>query len=703
LGGSGRIVASAPAPGGGFVVAGEYYGNDGEVRFDVAKFGADDSLFNFFKPQRPDAPNNVKTEAVGVQADGLVVLAGTFTVPNNNGGYSTYSGITRWLLNGETDSTFAQGGQFNGRVRSLAIDSSGMIVVGGAFNTYKGTACDRLVRLKKDGTVDTTFKPAYGVKAVSISKILIQPNGSILIAGSMEKPAGSTARDRVIRLNTNGTLDTTFDQNFYLDGTIETIALQADGRTLVGGSFGAKLLRLNANGTRDTTLNTGSGFTANAASSVKAIGVQSDGSFVVAGTFSNYNGKSCNGAVRLNVSGLLDAAFVADPIFKDGVSSIIVRSAGNVVFGGNYNGPKGAVSSGLTRVKANGTVDLSLATRHLGVVEGAYDVIESQGKLVLAGGFDRVNGNACNGIARFNANGTLDSTFKLAAKYTGSIGKLAAQSDGKLIVARMNPIASDPNNATKIERLNADGTEDKTYAGIRLTGFDNFVLLPDGRLIVTGYISTNPNSPSVPCAIRLLANGTKDTAFTPDSRYGLSDSFTALSMQSDGRMIISGSSKLKLERTTVNLTRDTAFDSSEFDDQIRTAVVQADGRVMVGGAFSSFAGVSRNKIARLKADGKLDTTFNPGTGFEYPVELMAVQANGQIVVYGGLGSYNGVYCDQYVRLNTDGKMDTSFKVNDVKYYPTGMTFLRDGRLLLLDTEASRNGVVQRGFALLKAD
>ena len=78
--------------------------------------------------------------------------------------------------------------------------------------------------------------------------------------------------------------------------------------------------------------------------------------------------------------------------------------------------------------------------------------------------------------------------------------------------------------------------------------------------------------------------------------------------------------------------------------------VQSDGRIVIGGRFTSYDGVARNRIARLHTDGSLDESFDPGVGLDDFPEAIAVQSDGKILIGGNFTSYDGVARNRVARL-----------------------------------------------------
>src|SRR5690606_36450331 len=140
------------------------------------------------------------------------------------------------------------------------------------------------------------------------------------------------------------------------------------------------------------------------------------------------------------------------------------------------------------------------------------------------------------------------------------------------------------------------------------------------------------------------------------------------------------------------------------NNSVLSTVIQADGKIIVGGDFTSFNGTIINRIARLNTDGTLDTDFNPGTGFNYGVRSTVIQVDGKIIVGGGFTSFNGTIINRIARLNTDGTLDTDF--NPGTGFSSGVysTALQvDGKIIVGGDFTSFNGVSRGRIARLNTD
>jgi uncharacterized delta-60 repeat protein len=159
---------------------------------------------------------------------------------------------------------------------------------------------------------------------------------------------GGGVRNRIARLNTDGSLDSGFNPN--ADSSVYTIAVQADGKILVGGLFTSmggqtrdRIARLNLDGSLD------SGFNPNANSIVNSIAVQADGKILVGGSFTTMGGQTRNRIARINPDGSLDASF--NPNVGSTVNSIAVQADGKIFVGGTFTSIDGVARNRLARLE----------------------------------------------------------------------------------------------------------------------------------------------------------------------------------------------------------------------------------------------------------------------------------------------------------------------------------------------------------------
>ena len=136
---------------------------------------------------------------------------------------------------GDVAQNFGSSLGFDNYIRSVVQQPDGKILVGGGFTTYNGATENRIIRLNSNGTKDTSFNTGTGFNDYVFS-IALQPDGKILVGGGFTTYNGA-AENRVVRLNPDGTKDNSFNTGTGFNSSVQSIALQPDGKILIGGSF----------------------------------------------------------------------------------------------------------------------------------------------------------------------------------------------------------------------------------------------------------------------------------------------------------------------------------------------------------------------------------------------------------------------------------------------------------------------------------
>ncbi len=335
--------------------------------------------------------------ALGLMADGRILVGGQFTKWNNITGLANFTVLQP---DGALDPAFAGTASVpDSTVYAVATTADGGIFIGGDFTSVGGIARSYFARVKPGGGTDTNFIPAAinnGLRAINV-----QPDGKILIAGRFTQ-VGGQPRNRVARLNADGSLDLTFAPASGADNAIRGMALQPDGRVLIGGQFTnfdgvtrTRLARLLTNGTLDTAFDPGTG----ADKQVRSVAVQEDGKILIGGEFENYNGALRSCVARLFSDGALDPGFDAGPSTNDQIRVVAPAPDGKVWIGGNFSFAGGAPRSYLALLGTNGLADPFSADAGFEV-----DTILTQPdeQTLVAGDFGSIIGRATPRIARLN-------------------------------------------------------------------------------------------------------------------------------------------------------------------------------------------------------------------------------------------------------------------------------------------------------------
>jgi uncharacterized delta-60 repeat protein len=296
----------------------------------------------------------------------------------------------------------------------------------------------------------------------------LQPDGKFLVTGSFTK-VGGVNRAGLVRFNADGTLDTSFIDPVLAGGGTYAVALQADGKVLVGGGFTSvgspatargRLARLNPDGSPDTDF-------ADPALDGTCVGlaIQSDGKILAAGSFTAAGSSERWSLARFNADGTLYATFV-NPELNHVATDVAVQPDGKVVVGGYFpsvgGGDQAQVDQNrLARFNPDGTRDTTFGDPVITNTVHAVEVLDN-GKILAAGEFTFVGEVTRGRLARFNSDGTLDSSFVSPAIGSSIVRDLAVQSDGKILAAGTFATAGGQARAN-MARFMPDGTLDTSF------------------------------------------------------------------------------------------------------------------------------------------------------------------------------------------------------------------------------------------------
>lgn len=346
---------------------------------------------------------NSAIEKVLPLPDGSIVVGGWFSSVQDSA-YNTYArtGIVKVDATGKLDLSFAADGGTTGTpVVDLALQPDGRIIAVGDFTAMNGTARNRIARLNADGSLDASFNPGTGADG-RIYAVLLQPDGKIVVGGAFTNFNG-TAREYLARLHSDGSLDTSYagpDFGGTTGWRVESLAMQADGKLLVGGEFyfatpsvsKGGICRLTTTGAQDSAFNgIGAGtYASGSIGAVKSIAVQPDGKILIGGAFTAYNNTACGGVARLTNTGALDGTFA---MTADGTTNTIaLLPDGRVLLGGTFTTVNSAAASRLVLLSSAGVTDATFAAAG-GYSGGVRDLaLLANGRVLLAGDFATLQG-----------------------------------------------------------------------------------------------------------------------------------------------------------------------------------------------------------------------------------------------------------------------------------------------------------------------
>ncbi len=648
-------------------------------------------------------PNaNGTVTVVVLQSDGKILIGGAFTALSPNGGAAvTRNGIARLNPDGTLDAAFNPNA--SGFVNAIAVQGDGRVLAGGLFTTIGGQTRNNIARLDAVTGAADSFDPNANNR---IRSIAVQADTRILACGDFTSIGGQT-RNRIARLDaTTGTADS-FDPN--ANDIVNLIVVQADGRVLVGGNFnGANSIggqTRNRIARLDATTGLADSFNPNANNIVQSIAVQADGKILVGGNFSGANsigGQSRNFMARLDATTGAADSFNAFP--AGSVTSIVVQKDGRILAGGSFSGIGGQANVGIARLDATTGLADSFDPKPNSIVTSI--ALQSDGKVLAVGFFTTLspNGGAAvtrNNIARLETNGLLDRNLNLGI--AGSfVFATAVQADGKILIG--GSFSSVLGVARgNIARLNTDGTLDTTFSPNADSDVYAIAVQADGKILASGFFS-NIGGQTRNRIARLNPDGTADS-WNPNSNNQVGP----IVVQADGKILVGGNftniggqTRNHIARLDANTGLADSFNPNA-DSSVYSIAVQADGKILAGGPFNTIGGQTRNHIARLDATTGMADSFdpNPGADFNAHVSSIAVQPDGKILACGGFLTIGGQTRNHIARLDPNTGLADSWDPNaGTGAFVYTIAVQSDGKVLAVGSFGSIGGQLRNDIARL---
>ncbi|MEI6779439.1 MAG: Calx-beta domain-containing protein [Verrucomicrobiota bacterium] len=635
---------------------------------------------------------NAFVRTVAVQPNGQILVAGTFT--NISGSLRPY--IARLGTNGVVDAGFVT--QLSAEATRVQPLLGGHILISGSFSNVNGVACPGLARLQADGTLDSSFAPPSGLSTAGSVAGLAASNGVVWVTGAFTS-LGGLPRNSVARLLPNGAVDPSFQSPFAATNTVALVALQADGKPLISGSFtnlpGASvtnlvrlnldgsvdasfvarlapgervirgllmpdgrlvaavapyadfgmasaiphLVRLGLDGSLDPTFNVtfeAPGFPWS--STVYALALQPDGRILVSGTFLRVNGVSRGKLARLAPDGTLDFCF--DVAMGGEWTPLTVAPGldGSVVVGGSFSGLQGQSHPYLLRLL------LPPAGCAQGVIEMAVPAVEFRE-------------DALRAIIPVVRHGGADLEQSFA--FTTRDGSAHAGTDYQATSGTVRFARGDRSQFISIPIYSDGLTEGPETFEVQLTQAN------DGSVLgaLTNVVVTLTDAPA-------------GTAGAPDTNFvvQLDGAVQAILPLADGRVVVAGTFTNVNGQFSPNLTRLRAdgtlewgfLHSKPMDGDVRSVAMDGAGRLLVAGYFQHVDGLWRPGLARFGSDGTLDNTFAPFDAAPtnayggVTLEAVTVLADGGIVCSATVPGAGYDSYDVLLKLSASGVVDSAF-------------------------------------------
>jgi uncharacterized delta-60 repeat protein len=600
---------------GKILVAGSFQGIGGQARNYLARLDPTTGSADSFNPN-PDIGSQGGIYAIIVQPDGRILVGGRFTAI----GGQARNNLAR--LDPSTGLLDSFNPNPSGTISQIVVQPDGKILVRGDFGSIGGQNRYRMARLDPVTGLADSFSPAPGVPTYFYDMAL-QPDGKILAGGAFVGTVGGEVRSGIARLDPNTGLADSFDpyttvnghtsavgnagrsvpEGQFIPALVQTVALQADGKVLLGGYFDElspnggsairriQIARVESDGLADRTLDLNL-----IGENIYASAVQPDGKVVIAGSFSSVLGIARNKLARLKTDGTLDMAF--DPNASDEVDAVMVQADGKILVGGAFTNIGGQTRNYLARLDpATGAADPFDANANDRVNAIAA---QTDGKILVGGKFTSIGGQSRSRMARLDPTSGAADSFDPAAD--GKVNSIAVLTDGRIVVGgEFSNIGGQPRN--HIARLDPSSGQADSFN----PNADNFVtallVQSDGSIVVGGNFS-NIGGQARSGIARLNGGSGAADSFAPNADGEVS----SLVAQADGKVIaggkftsIGGQARKNLARLDGTTGLADAFDA-QVNNDVRSLALQTDGKILVGGSFTSVAGQARNHFARLTND-----------------------------------------------------------------------------------------------------
>jgi len=498
---------------------------------------------------------------------------------------------------GSIDPDFSTGIGLNGAVRALAIRPDGRILAGGSFTTFNMVSRPRIVSLTAAGSLDTGFAPPSGVDN-DVHALALQPDRKLLVGGSFNF-IGGVQRPGLARLETNGIVDATFNTGSGIGGAVFAVALRSDGKIAIGGSFGGvngtprtRIALLNTNGTLDAS------FVASCNGDVRALAFLPDNRVLVGGAFTSVNGTNRPVIARLLANGALDPSFNAPTSITYNAYALAVQADGKIVVAGGFDRVGDLNVGRILRLNPDGSLDTTFKT---GVGAG-FNVrtllLQPDNKIVIGGEFTGYDNLSQNRVARLNPDGSLDRTLNIGTGANSTVMSVAAQADGKILIGgfftAFNTVASN-----YLARINSDPRS--PVPAFSYQPVDQIAFAGEAVAFHAGAVCSLPvtyqwriNGVDIPNATSasLPLNGVQ---FADQAAY-------SVSVSSAGGTVGSTSASLIVQpqpRLLEHLAHRYSFSETPGASQVIDSIGNAHGAFLSAGAGEGFTGSGRLALAGL--------------------------------------------------------------------------------------------------------
>jgi|GEM_PF-3139246 len=657
---------------------------------------------------------------LAVQPDGKILVAGDFQLVNQRSVF----GLMRIQPDGQNDDSHQGRVTVRGPIEAMALQADGKLLAKTSAFTYFGELREGLLRIDADGYVDEgNFSPDLG-ELEQIRQILPMADGRILVAGS--KTGESFTRFIIHRLNADGSRDTTF-QSAGNDGGLTAVALQTDGKILLGGKnllgpggTGNFMIRLHHDGSVDEDFQPG--FPANYGNVISGNGVQLLAVRPTNGHIISLGGFSQNRLIVFDE----DGGLIADIPVPEPVHAVCMAPDGDLFLAGGVNTDEryfGQIPQNhIYRYGANGVLE------QLDAGAGSNDPIAAlalmpDNSLLAGGDFIDYDNQLRPGLVRLSTdNGTVDELFQPHILAPGTVNGVVAYPDGKVLAVGDFQLVRDQTENVKayhIARLLPDGNLDPSFLiGAAVQKRPIYAAEhsenSNSLLVSARYEAADSNqTSSINGLTRLNYNGMTSTNRLIIPYAGKHNDPVIVAVDKQGYIYTYGTQTIQTAagpRSFVRFKPDGTIDEQFTAQPYYNAFVKKilplpDGRVLLTGFNFPVAPALNGPIIRINPDGSKDQTFNLNTPYLINTITDAdLQSDGKIVILGEVLGEDQSWSNVLMRLDTAGALDTGFGIlSFAGPQLSKVKALNDDRLLIYGKGLSPGGTPMQMPAIVNAD
>ena len=650
-----------------------------------------------------------------LQSDGKLIIGGDFSSYNS----IPYRNILRLDAVGDLDTTFNIGTGASGAVHAMAEQEDGKVLIGGEFSSFNSDLSKYLTRLNSNGERDTTFNVELGFNGY-VYDIAIQEDEKILVAGMFSSFQDSTTY-KLLRLNKNGLLDTTFkakilDPKIGYNAEVRTIAIAPDGKIVIGGFFimeddtleiTSGIARLLSDGALDTTFNPGVGIPSDWNQKIYDIEIEKEGTILVGGKFNEFSASTISGFVRLNEDGSLnedlkmDIGFFGNSSQSPGRVRKILIEDDKIYLAGDFRKYEGQYVNHLVRIRSKdvdcvNTFKTDSVTRCGAIVwkDGRiYDSKHDKPTFILP------NSSGCDSVLTLNLTLTPDTVVEHLTScdtyFWERSNKTYYSSNPSIVRYESSHIGCDTVFVLDLNITKNTGI-DSIVACDRLTWIDGDTYDENSDYEKHKIVDSFGCDSTVTLNLTIKKSSAYYFYRTSYDLYNWEENNQTYFETQNPKHFLTNSvgcdSVLNLN-VMINPppgTIDAGYGKlTTYESRIYSVAKQKDEKVLFAGGFSSIDRVPSKGVCRLNYDyGGVDTTFKIGSGpyeySSYSLKCMVVQEDGKILIGGIFSEWDGHKRDDLVRLNVDGSLDESFTVYNAArgYHVYDLAIQPDGKILI---------------------